>query len=160
MHSCTKGMTLIELLVAMSIGVIALTLSVPFFTNTLPRLQANSHLQELRGVIRYGRVMAVQMGHPVTLCPLGSSDACGQDWSQGYLLTHLDDSGNTTTLRVVKKKQDGHQLNLRAFPHNRHLRFMPYGYQQKQNGSFYYQSDNGKHAWKLVLSRTGRARAA
>ena len=156
------GVSLFELLVTLFIGLVAVSVALPVYSVSVPRIEAALKQQGLRSVIRYARVMAVQLGQPVTLCPYTPSNQCGQDWAEGYLVYRGESEQSVISadnvLRVVSGDIENYRLTLRAFPHSRSLTFLPQGYQQKQNGRFSFESKQINLRWQLVLSRTGRVK--
>ena len=91
MNENQNGMTLIELMVALAIGVILLTLGVPAFQNMMQGNQATGAANDLLGAIRLARSEAVNRAAPVSLCAKEKPDqadlSCTNGkWKNGWLL--------------------------------------------------------------------------
>ena len=81
-------MTLIELMVALAIGVILLTIGIPAFQTMMQGNQATGSANEMLGAIRLARSEAVKRAAPVTLCPKNAdnSGCVAGAWQNGWLL--------------------------------------------------------------------------
>jgi type IV fimbrial biogenesis protein FimT len=85
------GMTLVELMVALAIGVILLTIGIPAFQTMMQGNQATGAANEMLGAIRLARSEAVKRAVPVSLCAKQDQDPTNHsctdgDWSNGWLL--------------------------------------------------------------------------
>lgn len=88
----SRGFTLLEALIAVSIVAILLIIGVPVFRDLVASRSVLAHVSDLAGTIRLARTEAIKRGVPVTMCrtdnPLASNPSCasGTDWSSGWLL--------------------------------------------------------------------------
>lgn len=91
-----KGVTLIELLVALSVLAILLTVGVPSLAGFVSSQKLDSTVQLLKDSYSQARFEAVTRQQSVILCPLDlSAGSCGNDWSEG-LLSYLDLNGDNS----------------------------------------------------------------
>lgn len=74
------GLTLLECLAVVTLSGLLLALAVPRLANVASSLAVYQARSQLTGAIERARLMAVQRGLPVTLCPLGNGGRCSNDW--------------------------------------------------------------------------------
>ncbi|WP_299197733.1 GspH/FimT family pseudopilin [uncultured Amphritea sp.] len=90
-----QGFTLIELMVALSILVILLTIGVPSLIGFVHAQKMDSAVQLLKDSYNQARYEAVTRHQSVTLCPLDSAtNQCGNVWGGGVLL-YIDQDGDS-----------------------------------------------------------------
>jgi type IV fimbrial biogenesis protein FimT len=91
-----NGFTLLELLVVVAISGILLGVGVPAMGALIERNQFKAEVSALHRAVALSRSMAVYRGEAVSLCPLTSSNACGNDWADR--LTIFVDSNQNSAL--------------------------------------------------------------
>ncbi|MGZ9664715.1 GspH/FimT family pseudopilin [Pseudomonas sp. GNP014] len=107
MNHRTKGFTLPELLVAIAVLVILLTLAVPGFTRSIQSSKADTEMGDLQRALNYARLEAIDRGVTTRLRP----SAGGSVWT-GELSVY-DGTGNAANvLRVVPAMSSGATLTL------------------------------------------------
>ncbi|MDZ3828394.1 general secretion pathway protein GspH [Pseudomonas fluorescens] len=107
MNHRTKGFTLPELLVAIAVLVILLTLAVPGFTRSIQSSKADTEMGDLQRALNYARLEAIDRGVTTRLRP----SAGGSVWT-GELSVY-DGTGNAANvLRVVPAMSSGAALTL------------------------------------------------
>lgn len=103
----TKGFTLVEVLVALGVLLILITLAVPAFTGTLQSTKADTEIGDLRRGLNYARMQAIDRGITIRIRPT----AQGSVWSGE--LTVYDSTGTpANVLRVVPAMSGGATLTL------------------------------------------------
>jgi len=103
----TKGFTLVELLVAIAVFLILITLAVPAFTRTIQSSRADTEVGDLQRAINFARLEAINRGVTTRLRPT----AGGSVWT-GELAVY-DSTGNpANVLRVVPALSSGAPLPL------------------------------------------------
>lgn len=107
MNHRTKGFTLPELLVAIAVLVILLTLAVPGFTRSIQSSKADTEMGDLQRALNYARLEAIDRGVTTRLRPsAGGSVRTGE-------LSVYDGTGNAANvLRVVPAMSSGATLTL------------------------------------------------
>jgi len=119
MRTATRGFTLLELALTVSIMAICAVVAVPALAPMLERYRANAALHALATQVQLARMAAITYRQPAILCPSGDGATCSgvPDWSGGWLL-FLDPNGN-------RIRDPGEQL-VRAenVPLARHLRIL------------------------------------
>lgn len=86
--SRARGFTLVELLTALAIAAILMTLAAPSFQRMLQRQRVNTTANDFFAAINLARSEAIQRGARVDLVPLD-----GADWAQGWVV-FVDANGN------------------------------------------------------------------
>ena len=106
----TKGFTLIEVLVALGVLLILITMAVPSFTGSLQSTKADTEIGDLRRALNFARMEAINRGITTRIRPTTQGGA----WS-GELMVY-DNTGNpaspTNVLRVVPAMGGGVTLTL------------------------------------------------
>ncbi len=96
----TKGFTLLELMVTLSILAIMMALAFPSFSSLLIKQKIKSKRDELMSAFQYARTEAVTQNRSVSICaspnPWDSSPTCSKstDWSTGWIVFY-DSSGSS-----------------------------------------------------------------
>ncbi len=103
----TKGFTLIEMLVAIAILLILLTLSVPAFTRSTQTTRADTEIADLRRALSFARLEAIDRGITTRVRPTAGRDA----WS-GELVVYDGTGALANVLRVVPAMSSGATLAL------------------------------------------------
>jgi type IV fimbrial biogenesis protein FimT len=84
-----RGVTLLELSVALAVVAILCLLALPSFTATLSRWRADMLRMQLVSVFNSARSTAITRREPVAVCPSEDGRRCAGDWSRGWLI-HRD----------------------------------------------------------------------
>ena len=102
------GFTLVELVLACAILVIATGAALPSLYGLLEHHHANAAVSALTRQMQLARTAAISRNHRTVLCPSADGSQClyGSDWSGGWML-FVDDDGNrrpewTWTLEISK----------------------------------------------------------
>ena len=97
----TKGFSLVELMITLSILAIVMALAFPSFSTLLIKQKIKSKRDELMSAFQYARTEAVTQNRPVSICPSAnpwsSSPTCSgnTDWTTGWIVFY-DTSLSTT----------------------------------------------------------------
>ncbi|EZP25630.1 GspH/FimT family pseudopilin [Pseudomonas sp. RIT288] len=103
----TKGFTLPELLAAVAVMVILITLAVPGFTRSIQSSKADTEMGDLQRAINYARLEAIDRGVTTRLRP----SAGGSLWT-GELSVYDSTGTAANVLRVVPAMSSGATLTL------------------------------------------------
>ena len=84
----TKGFSLIELMITLSIAAILLVVAAPSFRDALRRNKVSSASNALLADISYARSEAINRGNVVSICPSSDQATCsnGQAYENGWLV--------------------------------------------------------------------------
>lgn len=102
-----KGFTLPELLAAVAVMVILITLAVPGFTRSIQSSKADTEMGDLQRAINYARLEAINRGVTTRLRP----SAGGSVWT-GALSVYDSTGTPANVLRVVPAMSSGATLTL------------------------------------------------
>ena len=167
-----EGFSLVELMVAISIAAIFLTVSIPVFSNMLAQNELALATNAARGALMVARETAVMKGQSVSLCPGDPSNGCSGDWSAGQWLVFRDSNHNgeldadETVLQhgIVPGAGQGVSVDGNG-PLRSALVYMPLGHAERVSGAFgagrlrlCVERNITPNARELVISSSGRVR--
>ena len=158
-----KGLTLIELMAAVAILTIILSVAVPGTSYLLEKYQADIAITALKSTLQRARSLAFKNELPITACPTHNSQ-CFNSWENDITVFHdanfnqrVDTNEHTffstklniSTGYIQKKKAD-----------NPFILFNPMGHAFGSSTTFLYcpYSKNNSIARQLVISFQGRIR--
>ncbi len=85
-----KGLTLIELIVAIAIAALLLTLAAPGFQLVSAKVKRSSAITSMTGAFHFARGESLKRGEILTLCASSDGAQCAPeaspDWGKGWLL--------------------------------------------------------------------------
>jgi type IV fimbrial biogenesis protein FimT len=159
------GMTLMELLIILLLALILALVAIAQFSALQTRVERNSLISLLNGVLSESRSLALTQRKPVAICGSHDGNLCSDDgWSSGLLIfvdQHIADRLHQTGEDIVYY----HALNLkygdltwRGAAAKNVLFQADSGLARGSNGSFYYCAKDGAHSQRLVLSYMGHTR--
>ena len=167
MYGYRLGLTLIELLAALTIAAVLLSYAIPNMSALVESRRADSALNLLRAGINMARHAAINRNASVIVCPRGDN-GCGprNTWHLGTLIFEDKDGDNRygdndLTLTDLDPIRSGN-VYWRAFRSRSYLRFTGRGVTDWQNGHLLYCPANGQPqlARQLVLNYAGRTYAS
>ena len=92
----TKGFTLIEVLVALGVMLLLITMAVPSFTGSLQGTKADTEIGDLQRALNFARMEAINRGITTRVRPTTQGGA----WN-GELIVY-DNTGNPPNLNVLR----------------------------------------------------------
>jgi prepilin-type N-terminal cleavage/methylation domain-containing protein len=161
--SCQRGLTLIELLIALTVAVVLLGIGIPGFDAVADKRGLKGASQSVFRDLRFARSEALKRNRPITLSFAWTSDT---QWCYG-VVQGLDPCDCTADdcvvdgVRRVRSAAEMARVRMPAAPS-----FFPGGVQRTTfrpnhgtagNGTVRLVSDNGVEA-RVILSRLGRVR--
>ena len=162
-----NAFTLIELLFALSILGLLITIAIPSYKPFIKQNHANATIIQLYRAIQLARSTAIKHHCTVSLCPTYDHQQCmnNNNWNIGYMI-FIDKKANGL---ILNKKQivrtfspitKDSQLFFKGFPNRIILQLTPLGFTNYQNGTFYYcPKDHDVHfARALFIIQSGRMR--
>lgn len=158
------GFTLVELMAALAVAAVLLSVAVPAFTELQRRARAAGTYSDLTLSLAAARLLAVRLRHPVSLCPSPDGLRCADstDWSRGWIVfsdPERDDQpadasailrhGGSVAAPLVVRSTNGRKL----------VRFQPTGWAFGSNLSLRLCSRaTGQLLGKVILNNAGRPR--
>jgi type IV fimbrial biogenesis protein FimT len=161
MNRKDAGFTLIELMTAVAIMAVTLTIGLPTFNSTIQRVRVDTALHLLSTDMAMARNSAVMRHSQIVVCPRDPSGGCadGQDWSRGWMVFG-DPDGN-------HQPDDEHDILRVSEPPSGALLFLPAsrpllryqsdGRAANSNLTVYVCKD-ARYAGKVVVNNLGRVR--
>lgn len=161
----SRGYTLLELLTALSVLSILLSLALPTFTSIIRRMQSETVIHSLANAYQLARSAAINRRQPVVFCAQTDKQTCGSDWTRGALV-FVDLNSNRireadeSLLADIAPPPSGSQLKMKAALNKQYLRFMNNGMLENTAGSLVYCPPNGsaRDARNIIFNRVGRLR--
>lgn len=101
-----RGLTLIELMVAIAVAAVLLSLAAPSFKQALGRSRLSSTASELTAAVQLARAEAIRSNRRVTLCRSDDGSACSSSsstWSGWILFVDTDSNGTRGNTEPVVK---------------------------------------------------------
>ena len=164
----SRGLSLIELLITISVLSLLISLAAPGFRDAVARQRISSQVQQLHTSLILARSEAVKRGVPVTLCPRPEGGAtCLSDferWESGWMLfldTDEDvDVGAGEEIIRFYDQADGLQIQWnRSVP----LTYDAKGFITGMSGGTFVVCDpatEATHPRAIIISMNGRPRVS
>ncbi len=158
-----RGFTLLELLVALAVLAILLTIAIPSFTTTLDRQRIDSAADSLASGLAFTRLEAIKRNRVVTIAPMG------EDWNSGWRVfldsnkDGIHDAGEEVLLLGPASSTAFIHANT---PVSRFVRYNARGESVLLNNGFqagtfrFCPRQAGDQGRVMVLNRVGRIRTA
>ena len=158
---CCRGFTLIELMVAVAVLAILLSIGLPAFGGMIDNQRLDNSVNTLLRSVQYTRAQAARRNQYVTMAPLDTH------WHSGWLIfIDANDNGQHDSgeiiLREAKPPAATHihaNANIASY-----LRYNAQGESQLLNGGFqsgtfsFCPNRSGAQGRQLIINRVGRAR--
>jgi len=160
-----QGLTLVELLIAISIIAIVATFAAPSLSPIIKSSQRRAVINDTLAFLAMARQEAVINGHVVTLCPLGDDNRCGRDWTRPLTLFSDPDKQRSVSqqeqiIRVLPPPPHG-QLQVRSFSRS-YFQYRPDGmiYSDLGNITWCPEDRDARRAVRFLLPKSGLIRLA
>lgn len=160
-----EGFTLVELMVALAVFAILVTIGLPSFTDFIKRYTAESAMMQIHKDLQTARSGAVSLGKPVTVCHLDSTGNCDNNWLGGISIFVDDQSTRgkfeSGELKLAESNAIGTEHKFDRSSRNR-VTYRADGQSPGFNGTFVFCPKGGeaKHYRGLILNMNGRVRAS
>lgn len=161
MNHKDAGFTMVELVIAMAVLSLLLSIGLPSFQGALARQRVATAMHLLSTDMAMARSSAVMRHEQVVVCPRDADGSCssGNDWSGGWLVFR-DPDGNrepdvqTRILRTTDAPGDG---RLRLASNRKRLRYQSDGRSANSNLTVRVCA-HGRLAGKVIVNNLGRIR--
>ena len=156
-----RGFTLIEIMVAVAVLAILLSIGLPAFGSLIDSQRMDSSVNSLLRSISHTRTEATRRNRHVTMAPLSG------DWSNGWNI-FIDANNNGThdageTVLHEEQPARVHHVHVNS-PLASYLRYNAQGESELLNGGFQSGTfslcphESGAEGRKVIINRIGRAR--
>lgn len=157
----SKGQSLAEILVAMSIVLVITCISIPSIGDALLRTKDTQALNQMLGLIAFTRSSAVFAHHTTLLCSGVEACSSSSTWTGNLLALH-DYNGNgqiDADEPLLRREQlpDGYTWHWRSFRKLTHMPYEPDGTSKAANGRLTL-CRSGQPVEQIVISLSGRTR--
>ncbi|WP_251359574.1 GspH/FimT family pseudopilin [Kangiella sp. TOML190] len=153
----SKGFTLIELMVTVSIFSISTLFSLGFIGKLLEKNKVSADTMRLLSLISQARNSAISHNRDTYFCSINSEQDCQRQWQTVVVMTK--DTQHNKILAQHQLKANYHNVNWSSFQRKAYLAFNSRGYSKHQNGTLYLCHDNYSDLSRaIVVSKSGRAR--
>ena len=158
---CSKGLTLIELMVSVSITSILAAIAVPNFNDFIVKMRVDNEISTLYRMLLITRNSAINSGQRTILCPLDNNAQCTGNW-QGTLSVFTDVNNNKqldANEKIIKIKKAITKGDELIYGKGRiRVTFQPTGQLSGlANGTFRYcPKDFENYSRGIVVARSGR----
>lgn len=157
------GLSLVELVMTLTVAVVALSASLPLFTDLRAGVQQRASLNHWMSSLAQARISAVERGRPVVACPAaGERCEATQFWHNGWILfedTDQDsqrDNGEPLLLRTPPSSE----VRIGSSSGRQRIRYRPDGSSEGSNVTVTFCDRRGADkARTIVLNNAGRARS-
>jgi type IV fimbrial biogenesis protein FimT len=165
MNTRTQGFTLMEILTAMAVALVALCIAAPSFGQMLDRHRELVASNEMLAQLALARTWAISRGEPIALCPSTNRLHCdpGIEWSGSWII-YADPDGNrqpdrSSDILTISPAPGGARLRILSSAGRLQIRYLPDGRAAGTNLTFRLCNHQAVVA-EVVVSATGRARSA
>jgi len=148
MHA-QKALTLQELLIALAVLSILISLIPPSYSYLVEQNRAETIRNELIAILNHARAQAIAERNAHVLCGSSDGEKCDGGWQHHWLLIRLKDQ------QLIRSFTPDHQYRLcwRGFG-GQHVTFRANGMTSASNGRFTFCQQTTH--WQLTLNRQGR----
>ncbi len=160
----TRGFTLIELIIALSMFSILSAYAIPNYRTFKQNQLMTQEINRLVATINYARSHSIIANKQVILCPTVTFTECdaGSTWHKGWIVfedLNFDKTFNGEDVMLLNENSMPDQLQAVASLHRQKIRFDPRGFAPGTNLTIRYCDDRGsEHGKAIIISNVGRPR--
>ena len=159
----TAGLTLVELMTTLAVGIMLLSVGVPSYQSVVENQHIQTRTNELVGHLHLARSESVKMNAQVAICvSLNSASCTGGNWQDGWIVYVDQDANNSfdageTILRTQQALGGGNQITASM---GNQIVYDNRGFAAQGSAGTLQLCDNrqGDHGKTLTISNTGRVR--
>ena len=147
-----RGTTLLELLTALSLFALLVTMGLPSFAALVEKNRLAALLDELHNTLQEARTLAVTQARTIEVCAYKKGTACGTNWSDGWILRNA--STKEPLLVNPSSYTDG---SVHWGGYSKTIRFRSNGSSPTSNGRLIV-CGHRELIGQLIINRQGRIR--
>ena len=141
----TRGVTFIELLLALAVLGVLLILCTSSISNLFTQQQIKGQTQRLFHTLQYARAEAIKQNRQIMVCPTLDFIRCADDWSKGYMVF------NSEKILLV-------QQNMHPIPIKTSVTRIIYRGDGRAFNRGTFQLGMGTQQYRIVIYDSGRSR--
>jgi type IV fimbrial biogenesis protein FimT len=164
----SHGFTLIELMIALVVLAVSLTIVLPAYRDWIAAQQLANHAHFIVDTLHVARSEAIKHGYRVNVCKTRDKRQCTEDggWEQGWLM-FVDEnrSGHIEDDTIVLHREGSAQNNITVRgngPVDDYVSYTSLGHARLLSGALqmgtFIVCKSGQDALNVVLANSGRAR--
>lgn len=158
-----RGLSLVELVMALTVVAIALSASLPLFTDLRAGIQLRANVSHWMSALAQARISAVERGRPVVACP-AAGERCEATlfWHNGWILFEdTDQDGQRDSDEpLLLSTPSNTEVRIGSSSGRQRIRYRPDGSSEGSNVTVTFCDRRGADkARTIVLSNAGRARS-
>lgn len=88
----SRGFTLIELMVTITVAAVLLTIALPSFVSTTLNSKLRATANNLSAAVMLARSEAIKRNAATQLCPSDNDSSCSGDWEDGWIVIASDNT--------------------------------------------------------------------
>lgn len=164
-NNAINGLSLFELLLAISIIAILTSLALPYCTDLQARIESKRLVNAIENALAQSRHHAFAHHQQIVICSSTDGSSCSeQQWSKGFIIFNnkMQNSkrdANEKILQSVELNLKHGTLEWKGFGSNNSITFQSdTGLPRGSNGSFFYCSEHTNSSRKIILSYMGHHR--
>lgn len=100
LRSKSTGFTLLELMVAIAVAAILITVSAPSFRSIIQNNRLVGQSNEMVTAFQVARSEALKRNRPVIICPSSDGTGCGTAWTDGWIVAEDTAGAGSATVTV------------------------------------------------------------
>ncbi len=152
------GFSLLELLLALAMGLVLLLIAIPIYHHLLLENNTRRIVDQIVTAIQAARSSAIARDEVIIFCGSVDRQHCDGSWQAGQF---IQSDQNQKIMRTFPALPLGDRLLWRSsLGYNQELKFAPSGFTLGQRGSFYYcpLQKPDHYGAAIVVSDSGRVR--
>jgi len=164
MHNAIRGLSLLEVIAALSVAALLLTVGVPTFHGIINNSRRTATINDLVATVQIARTTAIRRNRQLVICPDDGRPRCdgSADWSQGWLVFVNEDFDRPPSLddNETVIHRHGPLAPLRVYSNRSYFAFHRIGL-RSTNGTLTLCDNRGStQARAVIISYTGRPRVS
>jgi prepilin-type N-terminal cleavage/methylation domain-containing protein len=151
-----KGLSLLELVVALAIISVLLVLVIPSYRNTFDKNERQVLIDTIYNAVQYSKHCALQLGHPLYLLPISGK----KGWSYGLRLSKDINENSMNSLHEWSFSHRNWNLRWKGSDSNKFITISNSPLHAMSNGTFVLENQLSHEQVILILNRLGRVKRA
>ena len=160
MNRPSYGFTLVELLVALLVASVLLTVAVPLFSNMVDKMRVRTTLDTVVEAIRTARVTAVEQKIDMKICGLANDGTCSgaaADWDSGVVVAKIHEDLSEEVVYQVRFKE-AVWVKVNGGVYNIYINKQGWSAGSADSNLICKAVGENRFGYRVVINRAGRVR--